>query len=319
MYPILENNVCVWVEVDEETLEEEYYASNAAGKEFKLAPSVYDAVRSADGTRPLQLSEQALRQLIRNRILRTRRLSLCGPASTFTLFPVGSRAESLRPFLRLVNMLLPPLSVLLFALGACLTWNAPARGFHLSLWSYAGLMVLSVLLHEFGHFAAAVSAGCRVYEVGIFLFFLIPCGAYVSYEANHKRLSPGQNLQIALAGVEWNLLLCGLFSLCAVCSETMGFTLFLAAINNFILAAVNLLPGDMLDGGQALGALLSVEDIYASSKQCFPDRQYRRQLLRSGPAGLVCYAIFAVGYLSRGISLLVVGGNIALSVWMLLL
>lgn len=318
VYPILENNACIWVEVDEDSLEEAYFASNAAGKQIKLTAPVYHELCFADGTHPLQLSERTLQRLVRARIIRTRRFSFGGPDSTFTLFPIGSRAKSMRPFLHLANKLLPPLSVLLFAAGSLLVWDAPSNGTRLFLWPCVGLLVFSLLFHEFGHFAAAVSAGCPVSEAGICLFYVIPFGAYVSYEINLSRITPRQHLQIALAGVEWNLLLCGLFFLSAIFFDTMGLTLFLAGVGNLIIAAVNLLPGDMLDGGHALGALLGVDDLHTAAKRCFADRKGRRRLLRSGPAGVACYAIFVVGYFSRGISFLVLAGNLLLWLWVLI-
>jgi Zn-dependent protease len=94
---------------------------------------------------------------------------------------------------------------------------------------YWGSAALAILLHEFGHLAAAYLSGVRVKQVG-----LSWKGPYIVREPG----TPVQNTVISLSGPGINLVLC---ALCWHLSGTFAF------VNGF-LAVMNLLPIRSSDG-----------------------------------------------------------------------
>lgn len=121
-------------------------------------------------------------------------------------------------------------------------------------WSAGVVMALllfgSVLLHELGHSLVARSQGIKVNSITLFLF-----GGIAAIEEESK--TPGQALQVALAGPAVSITLFVLLSLLAYVlphtSPASSVIADLARING-VLALFNLIPGLPLDGGQVLKA-----------------------------------------------------------------
>jgi Zn-dependent protease len=106
-------------------------------------------------------------------------------------------------------------------------------------WWYALGIVLSILVHELGHFLEAKREGLNP-QLPVFSPFL---GAYVQY----TRGNPWQTARVALAGPIFG----GLAALvCYVIGRTQGSDLMLAlAYFGFFLNLLNLIPVGIFDGG----------------------------------------------------------------------
>ena len=120
----------------------------------------------------------------------------------------------------------------------------------------------SVLLHELAH--AGVASKMRVRTLEIIMF---PIGGLARLE---RRLRPGEELWVTLAGPAANLALAGaIFGWMAVTRQpvTIGLSDLLTpsdgavlqrlAFANLLVAALNLMPAFPMDGGRVLRALLS--------------------------------------------------------------
>ena len=126
------------------------------------------------------------------------------------------------------------------------------------------LVFLCVVLHEYGHIAAAAHYGIRTPSIT-----LLPIGGLASLERMPDR--PGQELVVALAGPLVNVVIIGILLL--VLGARVDFAGFVALENgqlgngdllvslvivNFMIVAFNLIPAFPLDGGRVLRALLSM-------------------------------------------------------------
>jgi Zn-dependent protease len=143
------------------------------------------------------------------------------------------------------------------------TWNLASRylpltspgSSHGTYWAIGALaalyLLVSVLLHEVGHAAAAVRARVPVKSINLLMFG----GAT---RLGQKPRTPRADLGLAVAGPLASLLLVGLFGALAAivpqASPLRPALLMLAAVN-LLLAATNLIPAFPLDGGRALRAL----------------------------------------------------------------
>ncbi len=132
-----------------------------------------------------------------------------------------------------------------------------------------GILLLSVLLHELGHYLAAIRSGSEVDEIVIG-----PLGGFTSMSAPE---SPRAECLIHLAGPLVNLLLCLLCSIPLLVEEPAGLLSLLHPLApenlvegtltqqifklcfwiNWVLLLLNLLPAFPFDGGRALRAALS--------------------------------------------------------------
>ena len=111
-------------------------------------------------------------------------------------------------------------------------------------------------------------------------------------------------IQYSLAGVEVNLLIASLCMLAATAYYPLSLTLISAANMNVLLVGANLLPAYGLDGESALSALCGARSVTASAMDWMFPKERRRELLRQGAAGWICYIIFAVTLLSNILFLL---------------
>ena len=159
-----------------------------------------------------------------------------------------------------VPLLLAP-SWFLFA--ALIVWifapvvqvRVPGAASYLVAFSYALLLLVSVLLHEVAHALAAQRSGLRV--TGIVL------NVWGGFTAHEGSTGPGRSALIAVVGPVVNVVL----ALAAHGAGEVvraqpgdagvaGLLLGALTLSNALLAAFNLLPGLPLDGGHALEALV---------------------------------------------------------------
>ncbi len=113
------------------------------------------------------------------------------------------------------------------------------------------LLFISVLLHELSHSLVATMKKIRVESITLFFFGGV---AGISDED----MKPGTELQMALAGPLFSLLLGGIFSVITTINGNAIITAITSYLSqlNFTLAIFNLLPGFPLDGGRAFRAIL---------------------------------------------------------------
>ncbi len=117
--------------------------------------------------------------------------------------------------------------------------------------SSALLLFLSVLLHELSHSLVAKAKKIKVESITLFFF-----GGVAAIE--EEEMKPSSELQMALAGPAFSLLLAGVFYLINLLNGNViinAITFYLYQLN-FILALFNLVPGYPLDGGRAFRAVL---------------------------------------------------------------
>lgn len=124
------------------------------------------------------------------------------------------------------------ISVLFFAAAAL--WLATDTG------GAAAVCLLSSLLHECGHFVMLAACGVRPGSVTAGIFGI---------RLEHRAADSRQSVLISLAGPAANLLAAG-------AAWAMG--LHQIALINLSIGAMNLLPVEMLDGGQALYHFLTL-------------------------------------------------------------
>ena len=215
-----------------------------------------------------------------------------------TLVTFGEGVQKARPLCRLLNAALPAGSVLAFLTGtAFLSWQNSGRVQvdDYSLLLFYALVIVSLFMHEAAHLIAAVAFGYPVSEAGVIFYLkILPACLYVGH-GRKKNATKGEEIQLALAGIEANLLAAGLLFLAAALWEDQSMTFFAAAVTNIFIIISNLVPAKGMedDGEVALNCLFEVKSIYSVAKKCVRNRKRRRKLVRSaGLSGIACIALF---------------------------
>ena len=274
-----------------------YYAENDRQEMFELCYPLYCELARADGTCPLSITKRVLRSLQARRILTTRRWQFQGLRGQLTLVVFGRQAQPPRRLCRVLNRALVLAFLPVLAAGLLAKRAPRPDAAEVEPLLFFPLVVLSALLHEMGHFAAAAAAGWEVSELGLFLVGPFPTGAYIACTDQTRGLRR-QKVQICLAGIEMNLLLAGFLRLLAGPGGIHSPTLDAVCLANGVQALVNLLPAQSLDGCRALETLLGMEDLYAAARQFRTSKPYRRQILRKGPGGYGWIVLFFLCRLS---------------------
>ena len=118
----------------------------------------------------------------------------------------------------------------------------------------------------------------------------------MSYNENlnyNKSLTAIEKIQFSLSGIESNLLIAGILLLLSfVVNNDLSHTLISVANANIIMAILNSLPALGLDGEKALSALLDVESIFIVALEWMLFKSERKQLLKQGIVGYLCFAFF---------------------------
>lgn len=304
MYPMLKEGITLGTFSYEGSDETHYFVENDEGGEFEISYELYKALVHADGTKPLRIrhcsEKKTVEELKRLGIIRTSRfVSDDGIFNRFILLPIGSRARKYRPLCVLANQLLSFLSILIFVIGMVLYLTTEeVVYFEFNTVLYYGLIVLSLAAHEMGHLIAGISAKYKFSDAGILLLGVFPIGAYVAHEEK-TNATKMEKLKLALSGIILNLLIAGTLFIGSVLCSTTDYTYIAAAQINCILAAVNLLPAEGLDGESALSALLGVESISETAKKWIMNTKHRRKLFNSGFTGYASFCLFGFIMLSK--------------------
>lgn len=299
MHPRLHEGVTLGYFTRRDDSQRHYFIMDKNKRRFEVSYTVYQELRRADGTHPLRISSNLLKQLKAHKLLTTSRFLFDGLINRFILFPIGRGAKRFRPLCRILNRILPFLTLALFAAAIVTMRGFPSFAFReISFAAYLFLLVFSLLAHEFAHLIAGISYGFCFSEMGLMLLGIFPFGAYVSYY-DKKHVKSSARVQLSLAGIEANLLLGSLFLLLSMHPSRLDACFFTGSYMNFFLAALNLIPASGLDGGAAFGALLGFRNIGDFSMLFFKKRAFRRRVLQAGPCGYLCAASFCVNCLAN--------------------
>lgn len=319
MHPMLNEGVSLGIHRGRNARFGRYFACNDRGQEFAISKRLYNALFEADGTHPLNLpnnGQDILPTLKKHGLVRTSRFVRDGVINRLILLPIGNRMKAGLPKWRTITLLLPFLSIALFVTGCLLLRTKGGRnGGDLNLLVFYGLYVLSIIAHEFGHMVANLACGQKVSDVGLLLFLVVPIAAYAALE-DESDLSKTERVQLALAGIEMNLLIAGICLLLSLLNTSFDITFIMVANINVFLAVVNLLPAPGLDGEGALSALLGMESVGAEAKKWLCNKKRRKWLLKSGLPGYIYCFVFVLTFISKIVLWLVHGVGIAL--WFLM-
>lgn len=129
---------------------------------------------------------------------------------------------------------------------------------------------LGVILHECAHAIAGLGYNAHLFTCG-FIVGITP-GAYVEIDDEHIKSSL-KKAQISGAGIEMNLLLCGISMICMCLFNSALSLLGGIAFSNLLLASVNLLPIIGVDGLQIINKLIG-EDLILYSDILITDKSF---------------------------------------------
>lgn len=129
---------------------------------------------------------------------------------------------------------------------------------------------LGVILHECAHASAGLGYNAHLFTCGIMIG--ITPGAYVELDDEHIKSSL-KKAQISGAGIEMNLLLCGISMICMCLFNSALSLLGGIAFSNLLLASVNLLPIIGVDGSQIINKLIG-EDLILYSDILITDKSF---------------------------------------------
>lgn len=278
MNPMLKEGTFTWSFYDKYTDTTHYYVENAVGDEFEIDCRLYRALSKADGTKPLDLPDkgkQILPLLKKYGVVQTSRFIQCdGPFNRFILFSTGNTLRYAGPLCKVLNFILPIASIFFFTIGISLSvFGGMHTEYDYNLWLYSVLFVFSLALHELGHLIAGLAYDYKISDVGVLLVSIFPVGGYVSYD-EREGSSRTEKIQMALAGIEMDLLFAGVCFLFAItqCNQ-VATTMNVVAIMSLLMVGINLLPISGFDGEAALSALCGVNSINDTIKNRFANRR----------------------------------------------
>lgn len=164
--------------------------------------------------------------------------------------------------------------MLIIGITRYLSWTFEGGGSDM-LGIFVG-MFAGLFFHEIAHAVSCVGLGGRFFDAGVMLqLLLIPC-AFVEIDYTQIR-SRAFRVQVLFAGVEMNLLQCGI-GLCAMGSSYGDFWLGYAEAN-LVMALLNLgIFYRGFDGARALSELLGTD--LSLSLDLLLDRRVRRSVHR---------------------------------------
>lgn len=241
---------------------------DAREKHFLLDGRTVRYIRRLDGKNdPFRISRSfspdevkvILRFLLENHLLRRgriRRLS-SGFLGFFVWIPSRSVGRN-RGIFRCLNLLLTLFFLPVFGLGIWINLRSPSVSPGVSIPGVLFGIIVSTVLHEFGHAAACLACGGQLFEAGVGVGFLRGFG-YTMMETDGVG-SRAKKAQVFAAGIETDLLLCGVFLALCAASHVLACFCANAAQSVFLLTVFNILPVSGLDGGAILGELTGTGD-----------------------------------------------------------
>ena len=216
----------------------------------------------------------------------------------YTLW-IPKYSRKLRIFASFYSLALDLLWFPVFCLGAWLyCQNFPLGGEEFYLFGNLGGIIAGAFLHELGHMFTGLRYGARVFEMGVMVHHFMP-GAYVLLETDKVKTKKGR-VAINAAGVKSNVLFAGICLLLACVLPGLGMSLLLAAINNVLLALINVIFIAGFDGISIIEEYLGIRNIATAGRTILFNKNQRRSILSKGLTG---YAVMAVVIVVRFLQL----------------
>ncbi len=174
-------------------------------------------------------------------------------------------------------------------------------------------MLIILSLHELGHAVVARKNGINVPEIGVMLYFFMPC-AYTNLSSITFQPSKAKRLLILLAGMLVNMFMAGSFFLLTLfIDEKYQLYALWAAVSNLSLIVMNTLWVIKLDGYFLLEEILDIRHLREKSfgliryfimtqrlKYKTKDKLYKSQYMDSGHRldnmVYVVYGVLATAY-----------------------
>lgn len=263
--------------------ESRYKVKNAeTGEIFELGRAIVSFMNKLDGkTDPFMINtclsdfeiEEVLDFLWANELVTKKKLKKVGFLSYgIPLFKVKT-TQKMRIASRLLNFLLMIFFVPVFITGLYAVKDiynmVDQNDFSYLIGLYVGIG-LGATLHECGHATAGLGYNAHLFTCGIMIG--ITPGAYVEIDDEHIKSSL-KKAQISGAGIEMNLLLCGISMICMCLFNSALSLLGGIAFSNLLLASVNLLPIIGVDGSQIINKLVG-EDLILYSDILISDKSF---------------------------------------------
>lgn len=249
---------------------------------YELGINIVSFMNKLDGkTDPFMINtclsdfeiEEILDFLWDNELITKKKLKKIGFLSYgIPLFRVKT-TQKMRIASRLLNFLLMILFVPVFITGLYVVKDIYSlidqNDFSYLSGLYVGI-ALGAILHECGHAIAGLGYNAHLFTCGIMIG--ITPGAYVEIDDEHIKSSL-KKAQISGAGIEMNLLLCGISMICMCLFNSALSLLGGIAFSNLLLASVNLLPIIGVDGSQIINKLIG-EDLILYSDILITDKSF---------------------------------------------
>lgn len=249
---------------------------------FELGIDIVSFMNKLDGkTDPFMINtclsdfeiEEILDFLWDNELITKKKLKKIGFLSYgIPLFRVKT-TQKMRIASRLLNSLLMIFFVPVFITGLYAVKDiynmVDQNDFSYIIGLYVGI-ALGVILHEGGHAISGLGYNAHLFTCGI-MIGTTP-GAYVEIDDEHIKSSL-KKAQISGAGIEMNLLLCGISMICMCLFNSALSLLGGIAFSNLLLASVNVLPIIGVDGSQIINKLIG-EDLILYSDILITDKSF---------------------------------------------
>lgn len=262
--------------------ESRYKVKNIENDEiFELGVNIVSFMNKLDGkTDPFMINtclsdfeiEEVLDFLWANELVTKKKLKKVGFLSYGIPFFKVKATQKMRIVSRLLNFLLMIFFVPVFIAGLYAVKDiysmVDKNDFSYLLGLYVGI-ASGVIVHECGHAIAGLGYNAHLFTCGIMIG--ITPGAFVELDDEHIKSSL-KKAQISAAGIEMNLLLCGLSMVC-MCFNSARSLLGAIALSNLLLASVNLLPIIGVDGSQIINKLVG-EDLILYSDILITDKSF---------------------------------------------
>lgn len=159
---------------------------------------------------------------------------------------------------------------------------------------YYMCVIGSLLIHEFGHAAVARACNASAEEWGIILLLFFPMGAFVTVDEGKHTTRAGK-VAIYMAGIgSVSILLLPFLSVCRFFGN-MGGTIYTFCFYLFLMQAINLIPGEILDGGRILAELSGMSDLHERVRNLIKSpKRWKSALRRKRPALTYACAILTL-------------------------
>lgn len=126
---------------------------------------------------------------------------------------------------------------------------------------------INTIFHEFAHAVTCIKYGGEVTEMGILLFYLIPC-FYCDVSGIYNIKDRKKRAIVGLAGIFSNLFISNIIFIIATILANfniISMLLFYIAVANIFISVYNLIPFVKLDGYWVLSALSGIDNLMDKS------------------------------------------------------